>query len=52
MSPTYQHRYQILRDFALRTQHLEDLVTEYLLQPLRLKMWRNPEHAIAIETAV
>jgi hypothetical protein len=38
--------------FALRTQHLEDLVTEYLLQPLRLKMRRNPEHAIAIETTV
>ena len=51
MSPTHQHRYQILRDFALRTQHLEDLVTEYLFQPIRLKMRRNPEHAIAIETA-
>jgi len=41
VSPTHQHRYQILRDFALRTQHLKNLVTEYLFQALCLKMVLN-----------
>ena len=32
--PVHQHVEQILRDFALREEHLEDLVAEYLYQLL------------------